>query len=40
MGVGGDNSWGAPVHREYRIPGKGRYQWGFTIKNCIQPYEQ
>lgn len=36
MGVGGDNSWGAPVHREYRIPGKGRYQWEFTLKNCIQ----
>jgi beta-galactosidase len=36
MGVGGDNSWGAPVHKEYRIPGRGRYRWIFSLKNCIQ----
>ncbi len=32
MGVGGDDSWGAPVHKEYRIPGRGKYSWGYTIK--------
>jgi len=36
MGVGGDNSWGAPVHKEYRIPGRGRYRWRFFLKNCIR----
>ncbi len=32
MGVGGDDSWGAPVHKEYRIPGRGKYCWGYTMK--------
>jgi beta-galactosidase len=32
MGVGGDNSWGHPVHEEYRIPPKGKYTFGFTLK--------
>ncbi len=31
MGVGGDDSWGAPVHREYRIAGKGVYSWKFLL---------
>ena len=31
MGVGGDNSWGLPVHPEYTIPPKGTYAWTFTV---------
>ena len=31
MGVGGDNSWGLPVHPEYTIPPKGTYDWAFTM---------
>ena len=31
MGVGGDNSWGAPVHPEYTIPAK-EYNYAFRIK--------
>lgn len=31
MGLGGDNSWGRPVHEEYTIPAK-KYSWGFTLK--------
>jgi beta-galactosidase len=31
MGVGGDNSWGLPVHPEYTIPPKGTYTWTFTV---------
>lgn len=31
MGVGGDNSWGLPVHAEYTIPAKGTYEWAFTL---------
>ncbi|MCK5067665.1 MAG: DUF4981 domain-containing protein [Bacteroidales bacterium] len=30
MGVGGDTSWGRPVHKEYTIPA-GEYQYSFTI---------
>jgi len=30
MGVGGDNSWGRPVHKEYTIPA-GEYRYSFTI---------
>ena len=30
MGVGGDNSWGAPVHKKYRLEKKA-YKYGFTI---------
>jgi beta-galactosidase len=33
MGVGGDNSWGLPVHEEYRIPPKGKY--AFAV--CLEP---
>jgi len=33
MGVGGDDSWGARPHKQYRIPVK-EYQFGFTIKPC------
>ena len=30
MGVGGDNSWGAPVHKEYTYPAK-EYSYTFRI---------
>jgi beta-galactosidase len=30
MGVGGDTSWGRPVHREYTIPAK-EYQYSFWL---------
>ncbi|MBP7276283.1 MAG: DUF4981 domain-containing protein [Kiritimatiellae bacterium] len=32
MGVGGDNSWGLPVHDEYRIPARGTYAWRLVIE--------
>jgi beta-galactosidase len=31
-GVGGDNSWGAPVHDEYRFAKKGTYLFRFSIQ--------
>ncbi len=31
MGVGGDNSWGLPVHEEYRIPPKGTYAFALSL---------
>ena len=31
MGVGGDNSWGLPVHTPYTIPGTGTYAWRFVL---------
>lgn len=31
MGVGGDNSWGAPVHPRYRVPA-GQYRYRFVIR--------
>ncbi len=31
MGLGGDTSWGRPVHEEYTIAAK-KYQYGFTLK--------
>ena len=34
-GVGGDNSWGLPVHDEYRITKKGRYEFAFTIRELL-----
>jgi len=30
MGVGGDNSWGRPVHKVYRIPAR-EYHYSFTL---------
>jgi len=30
MGVGGDNSWGQPVHDEYKLLGK-NYRYGFVL---------
>lgn len=32
MGVGGDDSWGAPVHEEYRIPADKPRKLSFVIK--------
>lgn len=31
MGVGGDTSWGEPVHHEYRIESKGPHEFAFEI---------
>ena len=31
MGVGGDDSWGAPVHEEYRIPAERAMSFAFTL---------
>ncbi|MNN17332.1 Beta-galactosidase [compost metagenome] len=31
MGVGGDDSWGAPVHAEYQIPAEGNIEFEFTL---------
>ena len=30
MGVGGDNSWGAPIHEEYTLP-VGKYSYSFRL---------
>ena len=32
MGVGGDTSWGRPVHKEYTISANQNYHYLFTIK--------
>ena len=32
MGVGGDDSWGAPVHEEYRLPSDGNREFRFVIQ--------
>ena len=32
MGVGGDDSWGAPVHDEYLISGKDKLEFEFSVK--------
>jgi beta-galactosidase len=34
MGVGGDDSWGAPVHRAYHINATGNIHFGFKIRAC------
>lgn len=34
MGVGGDDSWGAPVHEEYRIPSDGIIEYEFVISRA------
>jgi beta-galactosidase len=31
MGVGGDISWGLPVHNQYRLLAKGRYEYAFYL---------
>lgn len=32
MGVGGDNSWGAPVHPEYHLNVSGKMEFSFTFR--------
>lgn len=39
MGVGGDNSWGAQTHPQYRLPYKD-YQYTFTLKPIIKEGNQ
>ena len=34
MGVGGDDSWGAPVHEEYRIPSDRPITLSFVVSFC------
>ena len=36
MGVGGDTSWGRPVHKEYTIPANQNYHYSFTIKPKVK----
>lgn len=36
MGVGGDDSWGAPVHEEYLIDSSKDINFEFTIRKCIE----
>jgi beta-galactosidase len=35
MGVGGDNSWGAPIHPEYRLLGR-KYGYSFRIRPVVR----
>jgi Beta-galactosidase/beta-glucuronidase len=35
MGVGGDNSWGAMIHPEYRLQGR-KYQYSFRIRPIVR----
>ena len=32
MGVGGDNSWGLPVHEEYRLSPKNKYRFALSFE--------
>lgn len=32
MGVGGDDSWGAPVHDEFLLPSENEYEVKFSIE--------
>ncbi|MBT3288051.1 MAG: DUF4981 domain-containing protein [Victivallales bacterium] len=34
MGIGGDNAWGATVHKQYRLPADQAYEYSFTIRPC------
>jgi beta-galactosidase len=36
-GVGGDNSWGLPVHKEYRIPPASKQSFDFTLHRLCSP---
>lgn len=31
MGIGGDNAWGLPVHTQYRLKGKDRFEFAFDL---------
>ena len=35
MGVGGDNSWGARVHSQYRLLNK-KYEYSFRIRPIVK----
>lgn len=35
MGVGGDNSWGAPIHPQYRLLDK-KYEYSFRIRPIVK----
>jgi beta-galactosidase len=35
MGVGGDNSWGAPIHKEYRLLDR-KYSYSFRIRPVVK----
>jgi beta-galactosidase len=35
MGVGGDNSWGAPIHPKYRLRDK-KYEYSFRIRPVVK----
>lgn len=37
MGVGGDDSWGAPVHPEHRLPADGEIRYEFVIAPLNPP---
>lgn len=39
MGVGGDDSWGAPVHPEYRIPADQQLEWEFWMTAAVPEAE-
>jgi beta-galactosidase len=34
-GVGGDSSWGLPVHDQYRLKSKGKYEFAFTLQRTM-----
>ncbi|MBX4261134.1 DUF4981 domain-containing protein [Clostridium estertheticum] len=36
MGVGGDDSWGAPVHEEYLIDSSKDIHFEFTMRKCLE----
>lgn len=35
MGVGGDNSWGAPIHPQYRLQGN-KYEYSFRMRLIVK----
>lgn len=35
MGVGGDNSWGAPIHPQYRLPDQ-KYEYSFRMRPLVK----
>jgi beta-galactosidase len=35
MGVGGDNSWGARIHKQYRLLDK-KYEYSFRVRPVVK----
>jgi beta-galactosidase len=35
MGVGGDNSWGAPIHTQYRLLDR-KYEYTFRMRPIVR----